>query len=107
MTTNFGREKLFPFTGLGLVRNDLLIHKLNRKLVLGIKCSLLGIMLFETTGNISSNAGVKRCIAAFYYIEVPGHRIGGDYTLASPLRGSQVSFPDFKITGKDAKIFLH
>jgi hypothetical protein len=34
-------------------------------------------MFFDTAGNISGNAGVKRSILAFDYVKKPGHRARG------------------------------
>ena len=56
-------------TGQGL-----LIDKFNRSLVLGVECAFLSIMLFETAGDISSNAGIKGFIPALHYVERPRHR---------------------------------
>jgi len=87
-----------------LVRHSLLIHKLNRNLVLGVKCPLLGVMLFDAAGDISSNPGIKRFIPAVYYIEEPGHGIKGkiDYgkilcTCCAPSGLASAKFPIEKI----------
>lgn len=66
-------NRRLALAGLGLAGHILLMHELNRSLILGIKGAFFGVMLFEAAGNIRGDASIKCFIVTLDYIEEPRH----------------------------------